>query len=437
MPTKTTRRDLLMTTLFGAGCVGLRALASGIPASVLLAPRLARADAPPAPPVPPQYVVFSTSGTGDPINASVPGTYGDPNIVHSPDPAMAPAPLTLRGAPYTAAAPWATLPQAVLDRTCFFHLMTNTPVHPKEPDVLSLMGTTADYEMLPSILAAQLAPSLGTIQKQPVCIGAASPSEAIASSGQTLPIVPPVALKATLASPAGPLAQLQSLRDETVDSLYALYKSHANDAGQRFVDALARSQTQARSIQQSLLDRLASIQDNGPASQVLAAITLIQMNVAPVITIHVPFGGDNHRDLGLATETSQTIAGVRTIASLMQQLASAGLADRVTFATLNVFGRTLGPGNANGRQHNPDHQASLMIGRGVAGGVVGGVAPVGDDYGALPLDSTSGRGDPGGDVTAPETLPSFGKTLLKACGVDDASVRSTIVSGKVVAAALA
>ena len=33
-----------------------------------------------------QYIIFSTSGNGDPINASVPGTYDDPAIVHSPDP---------------------------------------------------------------------------------------------------------------------------------------------------------------------------------------------------------------------------------------------------------------------------------------------------------------------------------------------------------------
>ena len=31
--------------------------------------------------------------------------------------------------------------------------MTNTPVHPKEPDVLKLMGTTYAGEMLPSLLA--------------------------------------------------------------------------------------------------------------------------------------------------------------------------------------------------------------------------------------------------------------------------------------------
>ena len=162
-----TRREAILSTLFGAGCVGLRALATGLPASFLLNPRRALAAAGCESADKAQYVIFSTSGGGDPINASVPGTYDDPNVVHSPDAAMAAMPLTIRGQSFTAAAPWATLPQNVLDRTCFWHLMTNTPVHPKEPQVLELMGTTNAGEMLPSLLAKAVAPCLGTIQTQP------------------------------------------------------------------------------------------------------------------------------------------------------------------------------------------------------------------------------------------------------------------------------
>ena len=88
-----TRRQGLKSTLFGAGLVGLRALATGLPPSFLLNPRRALADG--APPTcganaKAQYIIFNTSGNGDPINASVPGTYEDPNIVHSADPTMAP-----------------------------------------------------------------------------------------------------------------------------------------------------------------------------------------------------------------------------------------------------------------------------------------------------------------------------------------------------------
>ena len=45
---ETSRRKVLMSTLFGAGYVGLRALATGIPASVLLQGRRAFADGAPA-----------------------------------------------------------------------------------------------------------------------------------------------------------------------------------------------------------------------------------------------------------------------------------------------------------------------------------------------------------------------------------------------------
>jgi hypothetical protein len=434
------RRSALLSTLFGAGYVGLRALATGLPASLLVNPRRALADTPaPACPTPDkaQYIILSTSGSGDPINANVPGTYDDPKIAHPLDPAMAATPLTLLGQQHTAAAPWAGLPQGVLDRTVFWHLMTNTPIHPKEPEVLKLMGATPSGEMLPSLLARQLAPCLGTIQAQPVSVGASSPSEALTFGGTALPIVPALALKATLTSPAGPLTNLQPLRDQTLAQIYDLYKNGASPAQKAYIDSMVSSQQQVRGIRQDLLAALASIKDNSPASQLTAAITLIQMNVAPVIAIHIPFGGDNHRDVGLAAETKQTVDGVATIASLMAQLASAGLSDKVTFMSLNVFGRTIGPANTDGRQHNGNHQVSITIGKPFKGGVIGAVGPVGTDYGALPIDSGSGAGTAGGDVKPVDTLAAFGMTMLQAVGADPTAITSPSSTGKVIGAALA
>jgi hypothetical protein len=435
-----TRRQALLSTLFGTGYVGLRALATGLPASFLLNPRRALA----ANPTPTcgaatsaQYFVFNTCGSGDPINSSVPGTYDDPMVVHSADPSMAPTKLALRGQSYTAAAPWASLPQAVLDRTSFWHMMTNTPVHPKEPDVLKLMGGTYGGEMLPSVLAKQMAPCLGTIQSQPITIGATSPAEGLSFEGAALPIIPALALKSTLTNPAGPLTNLQPLRDQTLNQLYDLYKNTATPAQKAYIDSLVSSQTQVRNINQSLLDALTSIKDNTADSQVLAAVTLIQMKVTPVISVHIPFGGDNHRDIGLAAETTQTVAGVATIASLMSQLATAKLQDSVTFTTLNVFGRTIGPGNTDGRQHNQNHQVSVTIGKPFVGGVVGAIGPVDKDYGALAIDSKTGKGVAGGDIPVLETLPSFGRTLLTAVGVDKAAIDAVIIGGTVVSPALA
>jgi hypothetical protein len=227
------------------------------------------------------------------------------------------------------------------------------------------------------------------------------------------------------------------MRDATLNQLYDLYKNSATVGGRAYIDSLVTSQEQVRNIQQGLLNQLESIKDNTAPSQVLAALTLIQMKVSPVIAIHIPFGGDNHRDIGLAAETAQTVAGVATIASLMSQLATAGLADQVTFMTLNVFGRTLGPTNTDGRQHNPNHQVSVTIGKPFRGGVIGGIAPLANDYGALPIDSKTGLASTSGDVSALDTLGAFGQTMLAAVGVEPATIASLVNVGTPITGALA
>jgi hypothetical protein len=432
------RRQALLSTLFGTGGVGLTALATGLPVSFLLNPKKALA-APPtcASPAKAQYVIFNTSGDGDPISTSVPGTYDDPMIVHSPDPVMAPKPLTIRGKSFTAASPWSTLPQDVLDRTVFWHIMTNTSVHPKEPQVLQLMGATPANEMFPSLLARALAPCLGTVQPQPISVGALTPSEALFYGGAALPVIPPLALKVTLTNPQGPLTALQKLRDSTLDQLYDLYKNEATTAQKRYIDSLVTSQQAVRNIRQELLDALTSIKDNGAPSQVLAAITLVQMNVSPVVAIHIPFGGDNHHDAGLVAETAETVSGVAILGSLLQQLAAAGLKDKVSFMSLNVFGRTLGPAARDGRQHNGNHQVSITIGKPFRGGVIGAVGPVAGDFGALAIDAKSGAGSTGGDIDPVDTLAAFAQTTLAAVGGDPGIITSPAGTAKIVGPALA
>jgi hypothetical protein len=131
------------------------------------------------------------------------------------------------------------------------------------------------------------------------------------------------------------------------------------------------------------------------------------------------------------------VAGVASIASLMSQLQSAGLQDQVSFMTLNVFGRTLGPVNTDGRQHNQNHQVSVVIGKPWKGGVIGGLAPTMGDYGALAIDSKSGKGVAGGDIAAVDSLASFGKTTMAAVGIDATAINTAITSGTVITPALA
>ncbi len=171
-----TRREMVTRALFGGGLLGLRALASGIPATMLAHPELASAQAQSVAPGPsPQFLILSTSYLGDGLNANVPGTYEDLNIAHNPPgPTMAPTSLMLGGQSYTAAAPWATLPPQVLARTCFFHHATNTSVHSEASEVLKLNGAIVGDDMLVATLSRYLAHALSTVQTQPLCLGAAT-----------------------------------------------------------------------------------------------------------------------------------------------------------------------------------------------------------------------------------------------------------------------
>jgi uncharacterized protein DUF1501 len=442
MTTGLSRRRLLYDTLFGAGLLGLRSLATGIPLAVLANPRKASAQAATACAANPdaQYLLVSSSGDGDPLNANVPGMYEIPDIAHPPDLAMAPAPLTLSGQQWTAATPWASLPQPMLDRTCFFHHGTYTVVHPDLAKVMSLQGFVSQHEMLVSLLSQQLAGCLGTVQPQPVALGPRSASEGITVGGRPQPILSPSALASLLSSPTGPLGQIQKIRDADLNRLNDWYRQNGNSAQKNFIDRYALSQDQARNISESLLSSLAAIKDNSPDAQVAAALILFRMNVSPVVSIHIPFGGDNHTDAALARESKDTVAAGATLTNLWNQLNAAGLQDRVSFATMNVFGRTLSAakGATGGRDHHGDHHVTVMIGKPFKGGVVGGVEPSNGQYRATSIDGTSGAPVPGGSGEVPfsETLSAMGKTLGKGCGVSGELLDLSIRGGKTIAGAL-
>jgi hypothetical protein len=118
---------------------------------------------------------------------------------------------------------------------------------------------------------------------------------------------------------------------------------------------------------------------------------------------------------------------VNNIKTLMSKLTSYGLQDKVTFATLNVFGRTFD--SLNGRGHNASHSVALMIGKGFKGGVVGGIIPGGH---AADIDSATGAASQSGDLPATDTLASVAKTLGVGIGLTDAQVNDQITSGKAI-----
>lgn len=170
-----------MTGLFGAGYVGLRALATGLPAWFLLNPRSANAQSLAcaiAAKEKLQYLIISTSSMGDPINCNCPGTYENTAAVHPAQDTMKATALKLGSKSTTAALPWANtdaggkLKQTTLDRMCFFHHMTRSTVHGDQPKVMKLLGATSGGEMVVSAYAKHLAGCFGTIQAEPVAVGA-------------------------------------------------------------------------------------------------------------------------------------------------------------------------------------------------------------------------------------------------------------------------
>jgi hypothetical protein len=440
------RRRALLSMLFGTGLVGLRSLATGIPASILLNPRKAFADSDGGAPTTvqnPQFLIFSTAGSGDPFGCNAPGTYDDPNIAHPSDPSMVKTPINFGGSTVNGAQIWSTLPANVLSRTCFFHHATYTVIHPDEGKVLRMMGVVAGGEMLPSMIARELQPALGTVRAQPISLSG-NFSEAVYYEGAPQPLLTPTTLSSVLASPTNGLGtmNLVKLRDQGLSDLNAFARSSGNTAQRAFIDQYATSVTQLRTLQAELLGSLSALKDNSSDSQIQAAIILFQMKVTPTVVINIGFGGDNHGDPGLGGEVAGHKSGVATLVNMTQELAAANLQDKVTFAMMNVFGRTMiaaNNANANGRQHNADHHCTLMIGAGIKGGVVGGVAQPGSgqEYQALPIDSSTGQGSTSGDVAFTSTFGAMGQTLAAACGLSPTTISNNIVAGTIIRSGLA
>jgi hypothetical protein len=171
---------------------------------------------------------------------------------------------------------------------------------------------------------------------------------------------------------------------------------------------------------------------------------LIAANVTPVVTVHIPFGGDNHTDQDLQSEVDQHVTGVQGIQAIMDALAMLSLTDKVTFATLNVFGRNLNGiskvESRSGRDHYGNHSVMMMIGKNIKPGMVGGVT-MGNSgaYVASDIDSASGMPAAGGDIPAAETHVAAARTLGAALGIPESVMADDFVAsagGKIVKTAV-
>jgi len=472
-----TRREGLLAGLLGGGTLGLRALATGLPAWYLLNPSRAtaqdlqcainaRTNL--------QYLIVTTSSNGDPLNCNCPGTYEASAIVHPADPEVEKTTLQIGGQSYGAALPWADpsvtnstaantgqLSSAVLARTSFFHYRTGTTVHGDQPKVMKLLGDTTGGEMIVSAYAKHLAACFGTVQAAPIALGArGNSSELVSFGGRMLPSISPTQLKQLLTGARGDVltakGALRDLRDSSLTQLNDLAKRSASQVQKDFLDKLAIGQTQVRQLADTLADTLNMISSDNVQGQAQAAAALIAANVTPVVTVHISFGGDNHTDSNLQAEADQHVSGIQGIQQIMTALAGTKdasgtpLTDRVTFATMNVFGRNLnnisklpapGSGSPGGRDHFGNHNVMVIIGKNVKSSVIGGVtADSKGTYVAAGIDSTTGAAmASGGDIDAAHTQTSAARTLGAALGIPDAVAANDYIAsagGKVVTAAL-
>jgi hypothetical protein len=161
--------------------------------------------------------------------------------------------------------------------------------------------------------------------------------------------------------------------------------------------------------------------------------------------VHLGFGGDNHSDQNLQAEADQHVSGIQGIQAIMDALASLQLTDKVTFATLNVFGRNLNGiakvTSRTGRDHYGNHAVTVMIGKNVAPSVIGGVTAASSGaYVASDIDSATGNSvASGGDIPAAQTHVAAARTLGVALGIPESQLNSDFTAsagGKVVKAAL-
>lgn len=435
------RRNLLRLALQGGATAPLwRSVATGLPLAWVLGDRrVAHAADPSA-----QFLIVSLSQAGDPLNAGAPGTYGVANVYHNQNPVLAETPLALGNKNTTAAKPWSTLPDWVRARSVFFHHRTYTNSHPNFGKVLGLFGAAKNKdqrgtEILPSLYAGELAARLGTIQTEPVTIGQVGAR--LTYEGRVVQVSQPSSLSQVLGGANGQaLERLEQLRHTSLDRMWKELGSSGTPAQKAFFETYALGRNQLKDVR----DRLGMLAGADPATwtndamgQIKAAVALVQLRLAPVIVISIPFGGDNHGDPDLLKEATETTSGVAAIGALMTTLKSAALEDQVTFATYNVFGRTLANvRNGHGRNHNQNHHVTFMSGKALKGGVVGGLEPLGMDFAATGIDSQTGAAANKGDIPADKTLEAVAKTLGRSVGIAEDVLERRIDGGKAVRAVL-
>ncbi len=422
------RRGFLGGTAAGASGILLKSLATGIPPALLLNPRMALAQ---RANIEPQTLIMSVSSAGDPVNINCPGSYVN-GVTNNP--ILSAVNTRFGNREVRAAQPWAQLPNQLRQRMAFFHHRTFAAAHPEFDETMTLRGAVKNslgngQEMLASMIAQLSQPNLGCFQPEPMVLD----RQKITYQSQPLQTAGPVQLKSLFSGDNGALEDLRPLRDRTLDALYGQLRNAGTRHQKKFLERFVVGRNTARDMGNhlgQLLERLPTVQDepNGPEDQVIAAVALARLNVAPVIVINIPFGRDNHQDSDLQVEADQTTRGVGNLALMWQELRNAEIQNQVSFAMLNVFGRTFHRNDRGGRNHNKDHSVMVAFGRHIRGGVYGGVNGSGQ---CLNIRANNGRGTATGGIDARDTMATAGRSLCAALGHDRGQIEERIHGGQI------
>ena len=266
------------------------ALLSGIPSDKALAQAAEQRQ--------PQFLIMNLSQDGDPFNASCPGVYdtGLDGVLHNQQESMAPTPFQLGAQQVVAAKPWSDLKTSqsrAVDRMAFVHHSTRTNIHPQFGAVMSLMGSSRGEngenmsEYLPSILAQGLFSELGTIQSQPLNLS----GPRVDFRGQTLNQTQPNTLGRLFPTVSGVNSQLRDMRDADLMKLHNALKTSGTTKQQDWLESQASSLSELRQLDEVLVQGFSEITENTPEAAIDAAILAFKLNITPVATIGIPFGG--------------------------------------------------------------------------------------------------------------------------------------------------
>lgn len=422
------RREFLSLT--ANSTLLFKSLVSGLPLSFFMGKSLVAQDAVK------RYLIFLNSSKGDPVNCNIAGTYGPGKEDIKHPEGMSPVTVSFGGVDYLAADPWLKLPEGMRDKLAIIHHSSLTSSHNSHFKVMQLMGAGKRNQMLPSICAKGLHKVNQGTMEQPIVLG----GDPMSFDGAYLPIIKPRALKDILSPIANNEKAIVDGRDQTVDSIYKIFKDRGTKEQVELLDQFVISRNQARSLSVDISADLDAITGNDQIDQVMAAGLLPALNISPVICLRMIFGGDNHRDNSLGKEVSQHHESIEQLASLYERVTNlannSGGNIEINIAMLNVFGRTMAEPDYKGREHNGAHNTMLLFGPSVKGGQFGDIAKVGKDWAAVAFDSKTGNAAANGDITPENSLASAGKTVCAALKLEPDFIEDQITSGKVISSAI-